>query len=128
VTANIFKDWNWKDLPYPAKPKTAVTVPFRLVDVMAMEEYNTLAILKYRSPPNVEDIREIYSMLLKDRTFAWTNFKRYLFDPPLAYSNLQTDGVRVYCVRRSLFYALAASLLLIVIALFRKRSGGTSGE
>jgi len=128
VTANVFKDWNWQDLPYPAKPRTAITVPFRLVDVMAMEEYNTLAILKYRSPPNVEDIRGVYSMLLKDRTFAWTNFKRYLFNPPLAYSNLQTDGVHVYCVRRSLFYALAASLLLIVIALFRKRNGGTSGE
>ena len=122
VTANIFKDWQWKDLPYPAQPKTAISVPFRLVDVMAKEEYNTMAILKYRTPPDVEDVHETYSMLLKDRTFAWTNFKRYLFDPPLAYSNLETDGVHTYCLRQSLFYALAISAFLLLVALFRKRS------
>jgi len=128
VTANVFKDWNWPKLPYPAKPRTAITVPFRLVDVMAKEEYNTMAILKYRRPPDVEDIRGDYSMLLKDRTFAWTNIKRYLFDPPLAYSNLQTDGVHTYCMRRSLFYALAAVFVLMVIAFFRGRCGRASGE
>ena len=121
VTARVFKDWNWKDIPFVAKPVTAVTVPFTLVNEMAKEEYNTLAILKYRSPPNVEDVRELYSSLLKDRTFAWTNFKRYLFNPPLAYSHLQTDGVHTYCVRRSLFFAWAAVTLMLVIAAFRKR-------
>ncbi len=127
VSANIFKDWDWKDLPVTAKPKTPLRVPFALVNRMAKEEFNTEAIIKYRCAPHMEDLRGIYSMFLKDRLFAWTNFKRYLFEPPLAYSNLETNGAHVYFVRRSLFFGLAAALLLILAALFRKGGGSQGG-
>jgi Transglutaminase-like superfamily len=120
VTANVFLDWDWKKLGLSAPPFTATRVPFTLVNRMAKEEFNTEAIIKYRHPPNVEDQREIYSMMLKDRTYAWTNIKRYLYDPPLAYSNLQTDGERVYCRRQTLFGLLVLSLLLVIVAAFRK--------
>lgn len=121
VTARIFKDWHWKDLPIEAPPKTAVTVPFALVNGLAKHEFNRQAIIKYRHPPNVEDIREVYSMLLKDRTFTWVNFKRYLYDPPLAYSKLPTDGPRIYFVRQMLFVAWAAVTLVLLSVLLCKR-------
>lgn len=120
TTARIFKDWHWKDLPVKADPLTAVTVPFPLVNAMAKEQYNRQTILKYRHPPNVEDIRGIYSMLLKDRTFAWVNFKRYLWDPPAAYSLLPTDGAQTYRLRQSLAVGFVLALALFLIARGRK--------
>ncbi len=122
TTARIFKDWHWKTLPVEAAPLTAVTVPFSAVNWLARQEFGRQAILKYRHPPNVEDIREVYSMLGKDRTFAWVNFKRYLWDPPLAYSLLPTDGAQTYRVRQSLFTALVLTGLLLGGALLRRRS------
>ncbi len=119
-TARIFKDWHWKDLPVAAQPLTPVIVPFSAVNRLARQEYTHQAILKFRHPPNVEDIRGDYAMLLQDRTFAWTNFRRYLWDPPAAYSLLPTDGPRTYCLRQSLFAGLLAGLLLLVIALVRR--------
>ncbi|MBS0663308.1 MAG: transglutaminase domain-containing protein [Verrucomicrobia bacterium] len=120
ITARIFKDWHWKDLPVEAKPLTPVTVPFDLVDKIAKQEYTHQAIIKYRHPPNVEDQREVYSMMFKDRTYAWTNVKRYLYDPPLAYSLLTTDAVRTYRVRQSLFAAWVLSVGLLLIAAARR--------
>jgi hypothetical protein len=127
VTARIFKDWHWKNLPVEAKPLTAVTVPFASVNWLARQEFNRQAIVKYRHPPNVEDLRDVYSMLLKDRTFAWTNFKRYLWDPPLAYSKLPTDGPRTYLVRQGLFIALAAVTVALLGAVFAKARNGRPG-
>ena len=101
---------------------TTVIVPFSTVNWLARQEFNHQAIIKYRHPPNVEDLREVYSMLLKDRTFTWVNFKRYLWDPPLAYSLLPTDGVRTYCMRQSLFTGLVGTALLLGVALVRRRS------
>jgi hypothetical protein len=121
ITARIFKDWHWKDLPVEAKPLTPVTVPFGSVNWLARQEYTHNAIIKFRHPPNVEDIRGIYSMLLKDRTFAWENFKRYLWDPTAAYSLLPTDGPRTYFIRQALFSAFVIALILSVIAWFRAR-------
>lgn len=117
VTARIFKDWGWKDLPYEAAPGTAVTVPFSLVSRVAKQEFTEQTILKYRRPPNVEDVRNIYSMLLRNRTFAWVNFKRYLFTPAPAYSLMPTEGPRIYLVRRSLFVALVLGLGLLGFSL-----------
>ena len=98
VTARIFKDWHWKTLPVEARPLTAVTVPFAAVNSLARQEFGRQAIIKYRHPPNVEDIRDVYSMLFKDRTFAWTNFKRYLFDRRAAH--LLRAAVALYCAGR----------------------------
>ena len=120
ITARIFKDWHWQKLPVEAAPLTPVTVPFSTVNWLARQEFNHQAILKYRHPPNVEDIREVYSMLLKDRTFAWVNFKRYLWDPPLAYSMLPTDGARTYRLRQGLAVALALTTLLLGVAWWRR--------
>lgn len=121
VTAQIYKDWHWKDLPVEAKPLTPVTVPFSYVNAVAKNEYTRQAIIKYRHPPNVEDLRGVYSMLLKDRTFAWTNLKRYLWDPTAAYSLLPTDGPSTYRLRQSLFGGLILSLALLGVALFRRQ-------
>ncbi len=120
ITAMIFKDWHWKNLPVAARPFTPVKVPFASVNWLAKQEYSRQAIIKYRHPPNVEDIRGVYSMLLKNRTFAWTNFKRYLYDPPAAYSKLPTDGPHTYRVRQGLFAALVLALGLLGIAAARK--------
>lgn len=121
TTARIFKDWHWKTLNVEAPPRTAVSVPFSAVNAIAKQEFNRQAVLKYRHPPNVEDVREVYSMLLQDRTFAWVNFKRYLWDPPLAYSLLPTDGAQTYRVRQSLFAGLLLAGLLLGVALVRRR-------
>jgi Transglutaminase-like superfamily len=120
VTARIFKDWHWKTLPVEAAPRTAINVPFATVNGLARQEFGRQAIIKYRHPPNVEDIRDVYSMLLRDRTFAWVNFKRYLWDPPLAYSLLPTDGARTYRLRQSLFTGLVLTGLLLGVALVRR--------
>jgi len=121
VTARIYKDWHWQDLPVETKPLTPVTVPFSAVNAVAKQEYTHQAIFKYRHSPNVEDLRGSYSMLLRDRTFAWTNFKRYLWDPPAAYSLLPTDGPRTYCIRQSLFAGLLLALGLLGVASVRRK-------
>jgi hypothetical protein len=119
VTARIMKDWHWKDLPSAAAaaPGTAVNVPFALVNILPKTHLNRQAIIKYRRPPNVEDTRGLYSMLLKSPTFTWVNFKRYLFEPTLAYSKLPTDGMRTYFLRQSLFAGLVITLILLVASL-----------
>lgn len=117
VTARIFKDWGWKDLPYEAAPGAAVNVPFNLVCRCAKNQFNLQTIIKYRRPPNVEDQRDLYGMLLRNRVYAWTNFRRYLFEPAPAYSLLPTEGARTYFVRRSLFAGLGLSLVLLVLSL-----------
>ncbi|MBW7895567.1 MAG: transglutaminase domain-containing protein [Opitutaceae bacterium] len=92
-------------------------VPFASVSRVARQEFNEQTIIKYRLPPNVEDVRDIYSMLLKSPTFAWTNFKRYLWQPAPAYSLLPTEGAWVYGWRRMLFVGLLGSVTALLIAL-----------
>lgn len=117
VTARTYKNWQWKDLPVEAPPDEAVTVPFAFVNTTAKKQANEQTIIKYRLPPNVEDVRDIYSMLLTSPTFAWTNFKRYLWQPAPAYSMYPTHGARTYRIRQSLFAALVASVAWLVFAL-----------
>jgi hypothetical protein len=120
VTARIYKDWNWPDLPVEAKPLTPVVVPFNLVNAVAKSEYGRQTIIKYRRPPNVEDLRGSYGMLLRDRTFAYANLKRYLWEPAPAYSKYPTNGSATYNVRQGLFAALMLSVGLLGVALVRK--------
>lgn len=120
-TVGVLKDWDEIELKVDAKPFTFATVPFASVCWLYKEEFGPQAIIKYREPPNVEDVRDIYSMLLKSGTFAWANFDRYLFHPNPAYTNLHTDAAQTYGVRRSLFFGWAVVSLLLVIAIFRKR-------
>ena len=119
VTARIMKDWHWKDLPAAASaaPGTAVNVPYGLVNILPKTHLNRQSIIKYRRPPNVEDTRDIYSMLLMSRTFTWANFQRYLYKPTLAYSKLPTNGVNTYLLRQSLFAGLVITVVLLVASL-----------
>ena len=107
------KDWATRDVTLEREPGGFANVPFALVSALYRQEFGRQAIVKYRRPPNVEDVREVYSMLLKNGTFAWVNLDRYLFSPPPAYSLLPTDGARTYRVRQSLFIAMLAALLLL---------------
>jgi hypothetical protein len=118
-TARIMKDWHWRDLPAAASaaPGTAVDVPFALVNLLPRTHLSRQSIIKYRRPPNVEDTRDVYSMLFKSPTFTWVNFQRYLFKPTLAYSKYPTDGVRTYFVRQSLCFGLIVSFILLASAL-----------
>ena len=101
-----------------AAPGAPVTVPFAWVNEMAKVEFTQQSILKYRRPPNVEDLRNIYSMLGQSRVFAWTNFRRYLCTPDLAYSKFPTNGVATYRLRQSLFAGLTITALLLLASVF----------
>ncbi len=116
VTARTYRNWRWKDIPVEADPDQPVTVPFTLINATAVNQASEQSILKYREPPNVEDVRSVYSMLLKEPTFAWTNFKRYLLAPAPAYSLLPTDAARNYRIRQSLAVALVAAVAWLVVA------------
>ena len=117
TTARVFKNWLWKDLPVEAPPDTAVDVPFTLVNVTAKKQFTPHTIIKYRRPPNVEDIRHRYGMLFRSWTFTWTNFRRYLCRHDLAYSNLPTRGDAVYRLRQVLFGALVVSGIVLILSL-----------
>lgn len=122
--ARIYKDWEWQDLPGETTPDSLATVPFGLCNQVVKNQYPELAILKYRRPPNVEDVRTIYSDLFKDVTYGWGNLERYLFKPPLAYSFYPTRGARTYLIRWSLFYSLVLVLVALVgVVLLRKVAG-----
>lgn len=110
--ARLYVDAEWENQPGIAGSDTIVTVPFALCNDLVRTEFTSHAIFKYRLPPNVEDVRDIYTGFLKDRTFLLGNLERYLFKPPLAYSYYPTEGAQTYCLRRSLFWSLAASFLL----------------
>ncbi|MEO8168232.1 MAG: transglutaminase domain-containing protein [bacterium] len=108
----IYVDWGWENKPGIPGKDTVVTVPFALCNEFYRSEYTAQSILKYRRPPNVEDVREIYAGFFNDRTFLWGNLERYLFKPQLAYSFYPTEGGHTYFVRRVLFFSLIASLVL----------------
>jgi len=114
--ARIFRNWHWKDLPVEADPDIAVDVPFEMVNMTAKKQFTPHAIIKYRRPPNIEDIRDMYSMLFTSGSFAWSNFKRYLWHHDLAYSNMPTKGECVYHLRQSLFVGLILSAAWLVCA------------
>lgn len=117
VTARTFKNWRWHDIPVEAAPDEAVIVPFSLVDATARKQANEQTIIKYRLPPNVEDVRDSYAMLLTSPTFAWTNLKRYLWQPAPAYSLYPTHGAQTYRLRQSLCAALILSVVWLVAAM-----------
>jgi hypothetical protein len=110
--ARVYVDAEWEGKPGFAGSDTIVTVPFTLCNDLVRGEFTPQAIFKYRRPPNVEDVRDIYTGFLRDRTFLIGNLERYLFTPPLAYSLYPTEGAETYCVRRWLFWGLVAAFVL----------------
>ncbi len=119
--ARIYVDRLWEGHPGIRGNDTLVTVPFALCNSLVRSEFTAHSIFKYRRPPNVEDVREIYAGFFKDRTFFLGNLERYLFKPPLAYSFYPTEGGHTTFVRRFLFFALLASLVLWLMLLFTGR-------
>lgn len=101
----------------PAPDDPARPVSFDSVSRVARQEFNAQTIIKYRLPPNVEDFRDDYSMLLKNRTFTLTNLKRYLCEPAPAYSLLPTEGAWIYGWRRILFAGLLGSIVALLFTL-----------
>lgn len=113
--ARLYVDYMWEKHPGIPGTDTVVTVPFTLCNDMVRNEFPVNSLLKYRRPPNVEDIRDIYSGFLKDRTYLSGNLERYIFKPTLAYSFYPTEGGNTYFIRRLLFYSLIASIALWMI-------------
>ena len=107
----VYADWNWENHPGISGKDTLLTVPFALCNDLVRSEFTPQSILKFRRPPNVEDVREIYAGFFNDRTFLLGNLERYLFKPQLAYSFYPTEGGHTYFVRRFLFFALLTSLV-----------------
>lgn len=110
--ARMYIDWQWVNRLGVATADTFVTVPYARCNELIRSEYTAQSIIKYRRPPNVEDVREIYAGFFNDRTFLLGNLERYLFKPPLAYSFYPTDGAETYFIRRLLFYGFLASIVL----------------
>jgi hypothetical protein len=115
TNVRIYVDWGWEKHPGIPGTDTVVTVPFALCNELYRSEYTPQSILKYRRPPNVEDVREIYAGFFNDRTFLWGNLERYLFKPQLAYSFYPTEGGHTYFIRRCLFFALLASVVFLAL-------------
>jgi hypothetical protein len=119
--ARMYVDWQWTNQPGFTGTDTTETVPYGFCNSLIRDEFSAQSIFKYRRPPNVEDVREIYAGFFHDRTFLLGNLNRYLFKPPLAYSLYPTEGAHTYFVRRLLFFAFLASLLAWVVLLIRNR-------
>lgn len=114
-TARIFKDWEWEDLEGVPDGDGVLDVPFETVKQIPVQESPTQAILKYRVPPVVEDIRHRYGMLGKRWTFFWGNVLRYWFRPSPAYSLMPTAGRRIYLLRRGLLAALVVAGIWLLV-------------
>ena len=115
--ARIYKDWEWEKLDIDTGKDSIVTVPLSWCNRVVKGQLVKNAIIKYRRTPNCEEIRNIYSMLLKDNAFFWSNVKTYLFKPPLAYSFMPTEGKKTYFIRQSLFFSMTAVFLLLCITI-----------
>jgi hypothetical protein len=117
----VYMDWEWParlNLPYA---DTVVTLPFTQCNAEVHSEFTPHSIFKYRRPPNVEDVREIYTGFYRDRTFLLGNLERYLFRPQLAYSLYPTEGKETYYLRQGLFFGMVGSLILWVVFRWRSR-------
>jgi len=119
--ARIYVDQTWEKLPGVSRTDTVMSVPFPLCNALVREEFTAHSIFKYRRPPNVEDVREIYTGFFKDWTFLAGNLERYLFKPQLAYSFYPTEGGQTYLLRRALFLGLLAAFLLWIGAVMLAR-------
>jgi hypothetical protein len=117
TVARVFVNQRWADQLGVGRVDTVVTAQYALCRSSIKDELTPQTILKYRRPPNVEDVREIYTGFLKDRTYLTANVERYLFKPPLAFSLYPTEGASTYLLRRVLFGAMAASLVVWVVLL-----------
>ena len=122
--ARMYVDWQWENRLGVPGSDTIATVPYRLCNELIRSEYSAQSIIKYRRPPNVEDVREIYAGFFRDGTYFAGNLERYLFKPPLAYSFYPTEGADTYLVRRLLFFSMLTVFILwlMLIATGRRKN------
>jgi transglutaminase-like putative cysteine protease len=119
--SRVYMDWEWSarlNLPYA---DTVVTLPFTQCNAEVSSEFTPHSIFKYRRPPNVEDVREIYTGFYRDKTFLLGNLERYLFRPQLAYSFYPTEGKDTYRLRQGLFFGMIGSCVLWLVFRWRSR-------
>jgi hypothetical protein len=121
--ARMYVDWQWEHHRGFEGTDTIVTVPFAVCHDLVRSEFTAHSILKYRRPPNVEDVREIYTGFLRDRTFLLGNLERYLFKPQLGYSFYPTEGEQTYFIRRFLFFGLIISFAIWGLLVVNGRKG-----
>jgi hypothetical protein len=127
--ARLYIDREWKDVSGVTATDTMVTAPFSLCNRTVRSEFTPHSILKYRRPPNVEDVRSIYTGFFKDWTFLTGNLERYWFKPQLAYSFYPTEGAQTYSLRRFLLFGfLIATLAWVWLAVRGGRNRRTSGR
>lgn len=122
VTARVYKDWAWPDVA--GETGTLVDAPFPQVGGVVERQFITSAIYKWRRPPNIEEVRGGYGMLLKNPTFFWGNLERYYFKPPLAYANYPTSGHHTYLIRHLLLWPFLLSLLVVLVP--RRKSSSSA--
>jgi hypothetical protein len=104
-SARLYVDDRWVRRLGVSAGDTILTIPYALCNETVRDEFTPHSILKYRRPPNVEDVRESYTGFWKDRTFLLGNLDRYFFRPQLAYSLYPTEGTDTYLLRRFLLGA-----------------------
>lgn len=119
--ARLYIDWEWQESLGIPSADTVVTVPFARCNAVVRGEFTPHAIMKYRRPPNVEDVRGVYTGFLRDWTFLTGNLERYLFKPQLAYSLYPTEGAGTYGLRRMLFFAMAGAFLVWLLLRIRQK-------
>jgi hypothetical protein len=123
TAARIYVNKRWADQLSLGTLDTVVTAPYALCSSSIKDELTSHSILKYRRPPNVEDVREIYSGFFKDWTYFTANIDRYFFKPPLAFSLYPTDGRATYFIRQLLLFLLIADLFVWMIFIVLGRRG-----
>jgi hypothetical protein len=123
TVARIYINKRWADQLSLGTLDTVVTAPYALCSSAIKDELTSHSILKYRRPPNVEDVREIYTGFFKDWTYFTANIDRYFFKPPLAFSLYPTEGKETYFVRQLLLFLLLAVLFVWMIFIVLGRRG-----
>jgi len=121
TNVRVYVDRLWAATLGITSTDTIVTAPFSLINAAVRSEFTSHSIITFRRPPNVEDVRGIYTGFYRDRTFLTGNLERYLFKPQLAYSFYPTDGEHTYFVRRSLFLALLVTFAVWIGAVMYAR-------
>jgi transglutaminase-like putative cysteine protease len=124
ISARMYVDWQWENRLGVQGTDTVVTVPFARCNETVRGEFTPHSILKYRRPPNVEDVRNIYTGFVRDEAFLLGNLERYLLKPQLAYSFYPTEGAHTYFVRRALAVAFLICGVFWVVLLVRGRRWG----
>ena len=123
TTARVYVDWEWQQslgVPKRGHPRER--------PVCALQQCGTRRVylpFDIQIPPPAQRrgcARDLYGVH-KRQACSQGTFERYLFKPQLAYSLYPTEGADTYLLRRTLFFALLAALVLwFILSLRRKKA------